>query len=60
MNGCEIPFVKDAGAEMTLIREEYVDSNNIIEGQRVTLYTILCYMAYAITIIALSIIYIFV
>ena len=39
MNGCEIPFVKDAGAEMTLIREEYVDSSNIIEGQRVTLYT---------------------
>jgi hypothetical protein len=24
---------------MTLIREEYVDSSNIIEGQRITLYT---------------------
>jgi hypothetical protein len=29
----------DTGAELTLIREEYVDSSNIIEGQRVTLYT---------------------
>jgi hypothetical protein len=34
-----IIFVKDTGAEMTLIREEYVDSSNIIEGQRITLYT---------------------
>ena len=24
------------GAEMTLIREEYVDSSNIIEGQKLT------------------------
>jgi hypothetical protein len=24
---------------MTLIREEYVDSSNTIEGQRITLYT---------------------
>ena len=39
VNGCELLFVKDTGAEMTLIREEYVDSNNIIEGQRITLYT---------------------
>jgi hypothetical protein len=39
VNGREILFVKDTGAEMTLIREEYVDSSNIIEGQRITLYT---------------------
>ena len=39
VNGREILLVKDTGAEMTLIREEYVDSSNIIEGQRVTLYT---------------------
>ena len=39
MNGRDILFVKDTGAEMTLIREEYVDSNTIIEGQKVTLYT---------------------
>ena len=39
VNGREIIFVKDTGAEMTLIREEYVDSSNTIEGQRITLYT---------------------
>jgi hypothetical protein len=39
VNGREILFVNDTGAEMTLIREEYVDSSNIIEGQRITLYT---------------------
>ena len=39
VNGREILLVKDTGAEMTLIREEYVDSSNIIEGQRVALYT---------------------
>jgi hypothetical protein len=39
VNGREILFVKGTGAEMTLVREEYVDSSNIIEGQRVTLYT---------------------
>jgi hypothetical protein len=39
VNGREILFVKDIGADMTLIREEYIYSSNIIEGQRVTLYT---------------------
>jgi hypothetical protein len=39
VNGREILFVKDTGAEITLIREEYVDSSKIIGGQRVTLYT---------------------
>ena len=39
VNGREILFVKDTGAEMTLTREEYVDSSNIIEGQRIPLYT---------------------
>jgi hypothetical protein len=34
VNGREILFVKDTGAEMTLTREEYVDSSNIIEGLR--------------------------
>ena len=39
VNGREILFVKDTGAEITLILEEYLDSSKIIEGQRVTLYT---------------------
>ena len=32
--------MKDTGVEITLIREEYVDSSNMIEGQSVTLYTV--------------------
>ena len=39
VNGKEINFVKDTGADMTLLREDLVDSRNILEGQNVTLET---------------------
>ena len=39
VNGKEINFVKDSGADMTLLREDLVDSTNILEGQNVTLET---------------------
>jgi hypothetical protein len=47
VNGREILFVKDTGTEMTLIREEYVDSSNIIEGQRILLSTLLCNLTFS-------------
>jgi hypothetical protein len=35
----EISFVKDTGCDMTLIREDLVDTNCVLQGQNVTLYT---------------------
>ncbi|CAG2248608.1 unnamed protein product [Mytilus edulis] len=39
VNGKQVSFVKDTGADMTLIREDLVDSKNILQGQNVTLQT---------------------
>ncbi|XP_033761108.1 uncharacterized protein LOC117342916 [Pecten maximus] len=38
-DGQEISFVKDTGADVTLIREEFVKPSAILEGQCMTLYT---------------------
>ena len=39
VNGKQVSFVKDTGADMTLIREDLVEKKNILEGQNVTLHT---------------------
>ena len=35
----EISFVKDTGCDTTLVREDLVDTNCVLQGQNVTLYT---------------------
>ncbi|KAL3863187.1 hypothetical protein ACJMK2_004954, partial [Sinanodonta woodiana] len=39
VNKKEVMFVKDTGAEITLIREDFVEKSCILEGQNLTLYT---------------------
>lgn len=39
INGKEVNFVRDTGAEVTLVHEGLVDPQCILEGEQMTLYT---------------------